>query len=569
MAGSRGTESRRWDRCAVVDQHSGIPGDLPEPEILPGRRFPLVWLVPIAACLIGLGMLIHSWRTSGPRISIEFAAAEGLEAGKTHVSYKEVVIGTVSGVALNKGRTGVVATVDMTRDARDLLKDDTRFWIVRPQIGAGGVSGIETLLSGVYITLDPGSSDQLQTRFKGLDGPPPLTRDSAGTSFVLKAADIGSLSVGAPIYFHHLKAGRLVSYRMGPDKSLDIQIFVDAPYDRFVDPTTRFWNASGVDVSLTAAGLKVNTQSLATIIAGGIAFDDPPDTAVVTAAAPANSVFYLAVDRATAMADPDGPALYVRLRFDEPLRGLTVGAPVEFYGVSIGNVTKLAVDFDPTTQKFSLLVDVVAYPHRLGSVLAKFPTGNDDQDKIAIFIGSLVRSGLRAQARTGNLVTGQLYIALDFIKSVPPAAYDVSARPLLIPTATGTVNRLQAQIGDFVTKLDRLPLDSIGKGLDHDVAQLGATLQLLNTSTLPNASATLSDARKVMQGAGGALDPDASLQMNLNNLLQEVTRSARSLRMLTEMLSAHPESLLRGRQSSPAAPPNRKPSSDDTGVPVK
>jgi paraquat-inducible protein B len=545
--------------CPVAD----TPAEpFPDPQIVHRRHFPLVWLVPIAACLIGIGMLINSWHNSGPRVSIEFEQAQGLQAGKTQVTYKDVVIGTVSRVILSKDRSGVVATVDFTRDARDLLLEDTRFWIVRPQIGAGGISGIETLLSGVYITLDPGSSGQPQTHFKGLDGPPLVTRGSRGTSFDLKAADVGSLSAGAPIYFHHLKAGRVVSYGMGPDKSMDIRIFVDAPYDRFVNPQTRFWNASGVDVSVSAAGLKVETQSLTTIIAGGIAFDDPPDTAV-TPPADRNTSFVLAADRGAAMADPDGPPLYMRMRFDDALRGLTAGAPVEFFGVSWGNVVRVAVDFDPPTQKFSLLVDVVTYPHRLGSVLAKLPTGgNNDEDKIAPFIGSLVHSGLRAQARTGNLLTGQLYIALDFQKTTSEVAFDVAARPLLIPTAPGSVEKIQKQVGEFVAKLDRLPLDSIGKGLDRDVTELGKTLQLLNTSTLPNASDTLLDARKVMQGAGGALDPDASLQMNLNGLLEELSQSARSLRMLTDMLAAHPEFLLRGRSNkAPATHPAAQPAS--------
>ncbi len=529
------------------------------------RRFPLVWLIPIAASLIGIAMLVQSWRASGPRVWIEFENAQGLTAGKTHVSYKEVVIGTVSAVSLSKDRSGVVATVDFTRDARDLLKDDTRFWIVRPQIGAAGISGIETLLSGVYITLDPGSTGDTQTHFKGMDDAPMVTRGSAGKRYLLKAADIGSLYVGAPIYFHHLKAGRLVSYQMSADKSLDIRIFVDAPYDRFVHPTTRFWNASGVDLSLTASGLKVETQALATIIAGGIAFDDPP-AVEVTPAADADSTFYLTGDRSSAMADPDGPPLRVRMRFDSPLRGLAIGAPVEFYGVSLGNVVKVAVDYDPPTRKFSLLVDVVTYPHRLGSVLAKFPTNNEEEAKVATFIGSLVHAGLRAQPRTGNLLTGQLYIALDFVKSPPAIAFDASARPLLIPTAGGAVDKIQKDIGDFVAKLDRLPLDSIGKRLDQDVGALGTTLQLLNTNTLPGLSDTLADSRKVLQGAGGALDPDASLQMNLNTLLRELTQSARSIRVLTDMLSAHPESLIRGRQAPSAPRPAAKSTANPSGA---
>jgi paraquat-inducible protein B len=242
----------------------------------------------------------------------------------------------------------------------------------------------------------------------------------------------------------------------------------------------------------------------------------------------------------------------MRMRFDSPLRGLAIGAPVEFFGVTIGNVAKVAVDFDPLTRKFSLLVDVVTYPHRLGSVLDKLPTNNEEDAKVAAFIGSMVRGGLRAQARTGNLLTGQLYVALDFMKSPPAAAFDAQQRPLMIPTIGGSVDKLQRDVGDFVAKLNRLPLDSIGQRLDQDVGDLGTTLKLLNTKTLPGLSDTLEDSRKVLRGAGGALDPDASLQMNLNNLLRELTQSARSIRVLTDMLSAHPESLIRGRSSPPA-----------------
>jgi paraquat-inducible protein B len=535
----------------MAESGSGNPIPASEPEIVRRRRFPLVWLIPIAASLIGIALLVQSWRSAGPRVSIEFTNAQGLTAGKTHVSYKDVVVGTVSAVSLSKDLSGVVATVDFSRGARELLKEDTRFWIVRPQIGAAGISGIETLFSGAYIALDPGSTGSAQTHYKGIDDAPMVTRGAAGRRFLLKAADIGSLYVGAPVYFHHLKAGRLVSYEMGSDKRLDVRIFVDAPYDQFVHPTTRFWNASGVDLSLTAAGLRVETQALTTIVAGGIAFDDPPAVEDTPAAA-ADSLFNLAGDRTTAMADPDGPPLRMRMRFNSPLRGLAIGAPVEFYGVSLGNVVKVAVDFDPPTQKFSLLVDVVTYPHRLGSVLAKFPTHNEEDAKVATFIGSLVHDGLRAQARTGNLLTGQLYVALDFVKSPSAASFDASARPLVIPTAGGSVDKLQTDFGDFVAKLDRLPLDSIGKHLDQDVGELGDTLQLLNTKTLPGLSETLADSRKVLQGADGALDPDAPLQMNLNDLLRELTESARSIRVLTDMLAAHPESLIRGHRAAPA-----------------
>ena len=224
-------------------------------------------------------------------------------------------------------------------------------------------------MSGVYIGLDPGTTGRAQTHYKGMNDAPMVTRGTAGKRFLLKAADIGSLYVGAPLYFHHLKAGRLVSYQMTPDKSLDIQIFIDAPYDQLVNSATRFWNASGGDLSLPLDRPESRDPGVGNH-RGRRDFDDPP-AAEASPPAAADSTFFLAGDRTTAMADPDGPPLRMRMR--QFATAWTGDRRHRIFGVSIGNVLKVAVDFDPPTQKFSLLVDIVTYPHRLGSVLANFP----------------------------------------------------------------------------------------------------------------------------------------------------------------------------------------------------
>lgn len=531
--------------------------DVPEaPIVIRKRHIPLVWLVPVVAIALGISMLVHAWVSKGPTFTVSFDAAEGLEAGKTRVKYKDVVVGTVDSVALSDDDTKVVATVSLLKSAKKLLHQDTRFWIVRPQIGASGISGIDTLLSGVYLGMDPGRSSRSSANFVGLEDPPMVTNGQAGKSFLLHASDLGSINVGAPLYFRHIAVGRVASYALDPDKSVTIKVFVRSPYDSFVSTSTRFWNASGVDLSLTAAGFKVDTQSLATILAGGIAFDDPP-TLVASGAAAADSLFALAGDRQTAMADPDGAPIYVQMRFDEALRGLEPQAPVEFVGVNIGNVTKVNLDYNAVTRKFSVLVNVVIYSQRLGNVVNKLPTRTGPREALATFIGGMVHDGLRAQARTGNLLTGQLYIALDFSPHAAPATFDITSQPLLIPTEPGDLSHIQEQLASVMAKIQKIPLDSIGRNIDQDTYQLGVTLKKIDAETLPQAAATMTGLQHTLRTTNDALAPDSSLQINLNQLLQELTRTATSFRVLSDALIAHPESLIRGRpdnSNSPDAP---------------
>jgi paraquat-inducible protein B len=442
----------------------------------------------------------------------------------------------------------------LEKTAKHLLHADSRFWVVRPQIGAGGISGIDTLLSGVYVGLDPGKSSNTARTYTALDNAPMITSGESGRSFTLTADDLNSINVGSPIYFRHIQVGHVADYQLDKHtRSMAIRFFINAPYDQFVNATTRFWNASGVDVSLTAAGLKLSTQSLATIIAGGVAFDDPPG-ATDLPEAQVDSSFALAADRQSAMADPDGSPLLMQMRFPGALRGLQVGAPVEFVGVNAGDVRKIALDYDPATRKFSILVDVALYGHRLGNVLDKLPTGHGDQQKIATFLAALVGDGLRAQARTGNLLTGQLYIALDFVPHPSFATFDINSRPMIIPTAPGSLDKLQEQLGDIIAKFQKIPFDSIGQGVNHDVTELGKTLELINSTTLPQASTTLKAAGGTLHSVDVVLSPDSTLQANLNQLLLELTRTSESFRGLSDLLSEHPESLIRGRIDSPTAP---------------
>jgi paraquat-inducible protein B len=530
-----------------------ITDDLPEPVVRrPRVNASIVWLVPIIAALVGLSLVIHAWLEAGPTISISFLSAEGLDPGKTPVKYKNVTIGRVTAVRLSEDRSRIIAKVALEKSAQGFATADTRYWVVRPRIGLGGVSGIDTLLSGAFIGADVGESSEPKSEFTGLENPPPVTHGAPGKTFDLHSDDLGSLDIGSPVYYRRIQVGRVSTYHLDKDgKGVTLQIFVDAPNDQFVTTSSRFWNASGVDVSLGADGLKVNTQSLATVLAGGVAFQDPPGPHDATPAQE-DAAYRLFNDRATAMAPPDGEPKYIRMRFNQSLRGLAVDAPVEFLGVPFGRVVSVNLDFDEKTQTFPTIVGAVVYPARLGKAhdkLVALARSRGDDEQMSQMMGRLVEHGLRAQARTGNLLTGQLYIAMDFLPKAPKVAFDGTAKPLEIPTAPGDLDKIQQQIADIVGKLQKVPFDSIGKNLDQSLAELNRTLKQVNGSVLPEVKNTLKGAQQTLGTANSAFAPDAPLQQNLGGTLQELQRAARSLRVLTDYLGDHPDALLRGRRA--------------------
>jgi paraquat-inducible protein B len=533
--------------------------ELPEP-VVRTRRFSisLIWLVPALAALVGLSLVVHAWLQAGPDITITFQTAEGLEAGKTPVKYKNVVIGKVDSLDLSEDRQRVRVKVALNKSASSFATKGTRYWVVRPRIGLGGVSGVDTLLSGAFIGADVGDSREEKYDFKGLETPPAVLHGAPGKSFVLHTDDLGSLDTGSPVYYRRIQVGRVVSYTLDKDgKGVSLRIFVDGPNDRFVTRSTRFWNASGVDVSLGANGLKLNTQSLATVIAGGVAFQEPRGPHDATPA-PEDADFTLFNDQATAMAPPDGPPRYIRMRFNQSLRGLAMDAPVEFLGINIGHVVSINMDYEARDQRFPLTVGAVIYPQRLGQAYDKLAAQAGLQDgrvDLGRMFAPLVERGLRAQARTGNLLTGQLYIALDFVPKAPKAAFDMKATPIELPTAPGSFDKLQEQLADIVGKLQKVPFDSIGVNLDATLAELDRTLKHVNGDVLPELKGTLKGAQRTLGNADSALSADAPLQQNLGSTLEELQRMARSLRALTDYLGAHPEALIRGRRDEPPAPP--------------
>lgn len=528
------------------------------------RRFSvsLVWIVPIVAVLVGISLVIHSVMQEGPTITVTFKTGSGLTANKTEVKYRSVVIGHVSEVKLSNDQKSVNATIKLDKQAESFTREDSQFWVVRPRIGAGGVSGIDTLLSGDYIGADIGQANARSKHFTGLENPPPITYGEPGKRFMLHTQDLGSLDIGSPIYYRKIPVGQVVAYALDADgKGVNIEVFVHSPNDAFVTENTRFWNASGIDVSVGANGFAVKTESLSSLLVGGIAFR-APEYSPNDQPASENKAFDLFEDQQTALAPPYGKSQYLSLRFDQALRGLKIDAPVEFLGIEFGKVVSVNLDFDAKKRSFPVNVGIVIYPQRLGQAHAKMlkALNHDPNDEAASIklMGSFIDNGLRAQARSGNLLTGQLYIALDFYPNAEKVVFDPTARPVVIPTIPGSLEQLQEKLESMINKINQLPIERIAGNLDSNLVELRKGLVQFNARTLPGVQTTLADVSKTLQSASSTLAEDSPQREQLTQTLDELGRMSRSLRELSDYLGRHPESLIRGRPNN-AAPMDLQP----------
>jgi len=548
--------------------------DLPEAVAVPPRRarFSPIWIVPILAIVVAVGIAWDRLASEGPTITIIFKSADGIEAGKTFVKYKEVNIGQVTAVRLTDDTQNVEVTARIAKSASPLMVEDAHFWVVRPRISLSGISGLSTLISGNYIGFEAGTSAKKGRQYVGLEVPPIVTGNTPGRQFVLQSKDLGSLGIGSPLYYRRLPVGQVVAYDLAPDgSSVQIRVFVSAPYDKYVVRDTRFYNASGVDVSLTANGLDVRTQSLVALLEGGIAFETPPGYASSSQAS-SETVFPLFHDRVTAMKVDESIATRYVLYFQESVRGLSTGAPVNFYGVAVGEVTDVGLFFDPKTLNVKPRVEVVLYPER---VVAQLPTGQgvrlqamvEQQVTRRDFMQKLVEQrGLRAQLATGSLLTGQRFVSLAYFPKASKARLDWTQAPAELPTTISTLPEIEEKLGRIIDKLEKVPLDGIADdlrkalaSLDETLREARSTIQRFDTDVTPSLKSALDEARGALGAAEKVLmstetnlvGPGAPAQADLRNAMQELGRAARSLRVLADYLERHPEAIIRGKTAEP------------------
>ncbi len=514
----------------MTDNTAGnVPGnEIPEAVVKPRKGISVVWIIPIVAALIGAWVAYKSFSEVGPTIVITFKDAEGLVAGKTKIKYKDVDVGLVETVELEDDIKHVRVTAEMHQGSKGYLTEKTRFWVVKARISAGTVSGLGTLLGGAYIAIDPVTGGKFVKDFVGLETVPVVTTDQQGQHFQLKAARRGSLDVGAPIYFRQIKVGEVVSYELSEDaKSINFKVFINEPHHLKVRENTRFWNASGIDVSLSATGFNVDMESAVSLISGGLAFETPPDAPPGEVAA-ANKVFTLHDSRTSAFQKEITLTKKFLLYFDGTVRGLEPEAPVEFRGIKLGRVVSVELEFDVHKQEFTIPVLIELEPQRFGmdpADIAELQRSSINEE--------LVARGLRAQLKTGNILTGMLYVDLEFFPNADKEEVRMVDGTPVLPTVPTSIQEITRNVTAVLHKIKEFPFDKIGADM---------------TRTLSNLDKTIVQADSTLKSIDSKFAEDSPLSQELQLSMRELAEAARSFRILADYLERHPEALLRGKE---------------------
>ncbi len=544
--------------------------DIADPVVRRRAAPSMVWLIPVVTALVGAWLVFSTLSAQGPLVTISFKTAEGIEVGKTPVKYKSMDVGVVEGMQFGEGFANVVLTVRFNHGMDEFLRRNTRFWVVKPQLSVRGVTGLETLISGSYIEIDPGPGAP-QLHFVGLEHQPLITADEAGTRLTLISDRLGSIDSGSPIYYQGILAGEVLGYELGSDaRSVYIYVFIRDPFDQLVRGNTRFWNVSGMNVSVGADGVEVRTASLTSLLFGGIAFDTPQ----TLAHAPGNIedlIFTLHESRDAIDARAYTRKLQYVMYFDGSVRGLAAGAPVEFKGIRIGQVLDVRLEFDPEDTSFRIPVLVEIEPERI----------IERADEIGVpaeqTLAKLVERGLRGRLQTGNLLTGSLYVAMNMYPDTPlELKGDPGGRLPELPTIPGSIEALTATLERFVAQLDAVDLAGIAAALQ---GTLEGTDALLNTDqteatvtdlqagmralknllqdldesnvdeTVATANRLLASVEHTLALADSVLQPTSPLQYSATGLFNELEETARAIRSLVELLERQPQSLLLGREA--------------------
>ena len=522
------------------------------------RGFSLVWIVPLVALAIGGWLGLKALKDIGPTITITFASAEGMEAGKTKIKYRDVEVGQVVAIGLTKDISKVLVTAKLGKGAEPYLTDQAKIWVVRPRVNGGSISGLGTFLSGVYIGIDGNRTGTPSHTFTGLEVPPVVTLGQPGRHFSLKADALGSLDIGSPVYYRQIQVGQVVSYGFDQaGKMVDIKIFIEAPYHLQVTKNIRFWNASGIAVSLNAQGLKVDTQSMISILSGGIAFELPKN-AQPGEEAKESETFQLYHSHDDIQEIQYSIRNYYMLMFDESVRGLSVGAPVELYGIKVGEVVDLKLEFDFNRKKFQVPVMVAIEPERIRVTNGEETQKMMKSDPDALVKALVEQQGLRAQLQSGNLLTGQLMVNMVFVPEGTKESLSYQNGYRVIPTIAGTFQQLQESLSKIITNMEKVPFDQIGGELQQVLKEARTTLKetsglagQLNKNTAPQLLKTMTELQKTLVDVQGIIGKDAPLNYNAQKTMEVLAQTLRAIRQLADTLENRPQSLIFGKE--PAA----------------
>ncbi|MGH1462339.1 MAG: intermembrane transport protein PqiB [Neptuniibacter sp.] len=530
-----------------------------KPVLSAKRSISSIWVLPIIALCIGGWMVYSDWSQRGKLVSISFITADGIEAGKTKIKVRNVEVGKVESVKLNYPDNNVLVYARIGTDAEDLLLKNTKFWVVRPRVEAGGVSGLGTLLSGAYIEMAPGDKGKQPDQYIGLEEPPVTSATEPGLRLELVSDSGNSLSVGDAVLFRGFSVGRIerVSFDTEAKNAL-YGVFIQAPYDQLVSTDSRFWNMSGINLNLSANGVNVQTGTLDTLLSGGITFDVLDGERQGNRAEDGDR-FRLYPDFNSVKERPYAYFNEYLLLFDQSVRGLVVGAPVEFRGVRVGTVEHIS---------FRIGASSVISDPRIPVVIRLEPGRFGYQDEESILVGAhnqlsnWVVRGLRASLKSGNLVTGSLYVDLD----IYPDAIEESVTHMdgysVIPTAAGGFVQLENKLISVLGKIEQLKvepligkLDGMVESSETAIVQLNRTLRQIETLTKNDKTvalpAELHNTLKEIRLAAQGVTPDSRLYVEMNRSLQTLQQTLNRLQPILKTLDEKPNALIFNADKGP------------------
>lgn len=542
-----------------------------KPEIKKANRYSLLWLFPLVALLIGLSLAYQHLSAIGPTITIQFSTADGIEANKTKIRYKDLDIGTVNDISLTDDMQNVVVSAQMTTTAAPLLKKDSELWVVRPQISAAGITGLSTLISGSYIAIDPGTSDSSSTHFIGLEKPPLTKVSEPGVRIKLATNNTKGLNTGSPVYYWGFKVGQIEQIYFNEKIDLIyVDAFVNSPYDKLINSNTKFWNASGFDFRVSANGADFDMKSLETLVLGGISFSTPMSLLSDNLTLDSNTVFTLYSSEQAINQPTSFDKQYYVLYFDDSIRGLSTGAPVEFNGINVGEVVDIRLLYDDASKKAVIPVLIDIEVDRIDRVNSQ----NTGQDKD--IISALVSNGMHASMETGSLLTGEKFIRLSMQPGTPgELTQDHYSSYSVLPVSGNSLNQITDNVSALIAKINQLPLKSLVKSANDVIDEAGGTItaarrvleepgiqNLGNSlqSTLTSIQSASNNAGSMLKSAKSeiaslsqqlentlyGLSPDSSLYYSLQQTLNNLQMAAKSVDRLAKMLDEKPNALILG-----------------------
>lgn len=535
----------------------------------------VVWIIPVVTLLVGSWLVFKTLSEQGPQVSISFKTAEGIEVGKTKIKYKNVDIGTVEQIKFSDDFSNVILTAEFNKGSEEFLKRSTRFWVVKPQLGLQGATGLSTLVSGAYIEIEPGPGAD-QRHFVGLEKQPVVTADEQGVEVTLVTQNLGSVDLGSPIYYQGLLAGEVLGHELGNDrKSVYIHAFIKDPFDQLIRGNTHFWNASGINVSMGADGFKVRTESIRSMIYGGIAFETPETLEQVTTDID-NLVFTLYDNFESIQENTYTRKLKFMMFFDSSVRGLSMGAPVEFKGIKVGSVLDIRLEFDDedTTFRIPVLIEI-----ELQRIIER---GNEESSSTYETLNRLVEKGLRARLQTGSLLTSQLYVELDMHPGTPiNISGEETPFPELPTLASANFGAITASAESLLAKLNAIDIYEVTNVILDTIKHVDETVSNVNElitvpgipQAIENMKSSLSSFKSIVEKVDGSniqdvinaghtalesltvtldktnnvLEPNSPAQYNLIKLTGELEETARSIRSLVETLERNPQALIFGK----------------------